>query len=334
MTRTEIPDEVQLESGTPDFDRRLICPFQMKWPHHRSGWPDVQAAIAERLTHPQASCEFYGELEDALFQIGPFKSPWIGVAHQTFQAPAHIAKMHGGRSDLDFLVNQHPNLRLSLPHCRGLFSYTEHVASQLREHLDVSVSVLRLPTEIAVHQFSFERFKQKRRKTIVQLGNWLRRFYPIYDLPVRGYRRVWLAGGNFSHKHGLKCEGMRKRRFVRVSCPTRISNQAFDELLTTSIALVGLWESNANNSIVECIARGTPVLTNPLPAVKEYLGHEYPFYFETLDEAAEKLNDQELVNETAVYLQHRQKYLWTTERLLQELVASEIYTALPRVTHT
>jgi hypothetical protein len=70
------------------------------------------------------------------------------------------------------------------------------------------------------------------------------------------------------------------------------------------------------------------------PAVKEYLGQEYPFYFETLDEAAEKLNDQELIKETAVYLQHRQKYLWTTERLLQELVASEIYTAPPRVTHT
>ncbi|MCM2370252.1 hypothetical protein [Aporhodopirellula aestuarii] len=305
----------------------------MKWAHHRSGWRDVQSAVLERLTHPHASCEFYGELEDALFQTKPFESPWIGVAHQTFHAPAHIPTMYGGRSDLDFLLHQHPNLRLSLPHCRGLFTNSEHVAAQLRKHVSVPVQTLQLPTALDVAQFSLERFAATRQKTIVQLGNWLRRFYPIYDLPVKGYRRIWLAGGDFRHKHALKCEGVRRRRFAYVRCPKHITDQAYDDLLTCSIAVVGLWEANCNNSIVECIARATPVLTNPLPAVKEYLGEDYPFYFQTLDEAAHKLQDDRLIRETTAYLQERRKHLWSIDRFIHELTASDIYTSLPRCDH-
>jgi len=301
----------------------------MKWPHHRSGWRDVQTAIVERLTHPQGSCEFYGELEDALFQTEPFAGLWIGVAHQTFHAPAHIPLICGGRSDLGFLLHTHPNLRLSLPRCRGLFTYSEYVASQLREHVDVPVGVLHLPTELDVPQFSFARYQSKRRKTIIQLGNWLRRYYPIYDLPVRGYRRIWLAGGNFPHNRALQCEGMRQSRLVHVKCPQHITNRSYDELLTRSIALVGLWDANCNNSIVECIARATPVLTNPLPAVKEYLGEDYPYYFRDLDEAADKLKDNELIQRTTAYLQDRQKHLWTTDRYIHELATSDIYTSLP-----
>ena len=46
--------------------------------------------------------------------------------------------------------------------------------------------------------------------------------------------------------------------------------------------------ASANNAVIECIARGTPLLVNPLPAVVEYLGADYPFYFHSLEEAADK----------------------------------------------
>ncbi|MBB3205777.1 hypothetical protein FHS27_001581 [Rhodopirellula rubra] len=320
---TELPANIEQH-------RRLRCPFQMRWTHHRSGWPVVQAVIADRMSHPSGPTLFFGELEDALFQTGPFDAPWIGVVHQTFHAPAHIPRIYGGRSDLDYLLNHHSYLSSSMPHCRGIFTLSQHVAEQLTNHLDVPIAVLRLPTESSVSQFSFEQFKNARHKRIVQLGSWLRKFYPIYDLPIKGYKRLWLAGGNFSHRRATKLEGMRKRRFVRVSSPARITDAAYDEILSSSIAIVGLWESNANNSIVECIARGTPVLTNPLPAVKEYLGDDYPFYFDSLDQAAAKLADDGLIRETAAYLQQRQQHLWSTERFIREFTESDIYRSLPQ----
>ncbi|WP_442509418.1 glycosyltransferase [Novipirellula sp. SH528] len=329
MTQSRNDNDASQAPRTCVSDRRLTSPITVRWAHHRSGWGNVQAVVSEQLLHPEGECLFFGELEDALFQIGPFRKSWIGVAHQTFQAPPHMAAVHGGRSDLEFLLNYHPNLSLSLPNCRGIFTLSEHVAFQLRDRLTVPIEVLRLPTELAVPQFSYQAYEANRRKTLVQLGCWLRRFYPIYDMPVRGFRRMWLTGGDFDHRHAVGCEGGRKRRWVHVKCPPRLSNEAFDDLLSKNIMLVGLWEANANNSIVECIARGTPVLTNPLPAVREYLGDDYPFYFEDLREAAVKLRNNELIQETAAYLQRRKAHLWSTETFIQRLIQSDIYTSLP-----
>jgi hypothetical protein len=47
----------------------------------------------------------------------------------------------------------------------------------------------------------------------------------------------------------------------------------------TSVVLTELFDASANNVIVECIARGTPIIVNRHPAVVEYLGDRYPLYF-------------------------------------------------------
>ena len=56
-----------------------------------------------------------------------------------------------------------------------------------------------------------------------------------------------------------------------------------------SYSLVALHGASANNMVIECIARATALLVNPLPAVVEYLGEGCPFYFRSLAEAAEKV---------------------------------------------
>ena len=105
-----------------------------------------------------------------------------------------------------------------------------------------------------------------------------------------------------------------------------LSNDAYDDLLSMNIAFVDLYDTSANNAIVECIARATPILVNPLPAVKEYLGDNYPMYFHTLEEAAAKALDLALILETHEYL----KTCETRENLsgncfLDSFKASELY---------
>ena len=62
-------------------------------------------------------------------------------------------------------------------------------------------------------------------------------------------------------------------------------------LLCRNIAFVELHDAGANNTVVECIARATPLLVNKLPSVVEYLGAGYPFYYDSLEEAAEKAEE-------------------------------------------
>ena len=56
--------------------------------------------------------------------------------------------------------------------------------------------------------------------------------------------------------------------------------------LSSSVVLCLLYATAANNVVIECIARATPILVNPLAAVVEYLGPDYPLYACDEDEAA------------------------------------------------
>lgn len=45
-----------------------------------------------------------------------------------------------------------------------------------------------------------------------------------------------------------------------------------------------MFNSSANNTILECIARNTPIIVRTNPAIVEYLGENYPLYFESLND--------------------------------------------------
>ena len=45
--------------------------------------------------------------------------------------------------------------------------------------------------------------------------------------------------------------------------------------------ILSLVDASANNAVIDCIARATPLLVNPHPAVIEYFGADYPTYNES-----------------------------------------------------
>ena len=74
---------------------------------------------------------------------------------------------------------------------------------------------------------------------------------------------------------------------------------------------------------------GTPLLVNPIPAVVEYLGTDYPFYFNDLEEAAVKVRDFDLIKRTHDYLINCETRKKLTQKYFrQSLTSSEIYKSL------
>jgi hypothetical protein len=90
-----------------------------------------------------------------------------------------------------------------------------------------------------------------------------------------------------------------KRSVINVR---HMPNEEYDELLSMNILFIDLYDASANNCVIEAMVRGTPILVNPLPAVVEYLGTDYPFYFFNLSEASEKLKNLQLIRQTHEYL--------------------------------
>jgi tetratricopeptide (TPR) repeat protein len=271
--------------------------------------------------------------------ILPYQDPWVGFLHHPPLMPNW------------FLYYQSPQKlwekeiwQASLPQCVGLFTLTHYFAQWLREKTDKPVSVLTLPTEIPAHQFDFDQFLANPQKKIVQLGWWLRKLHSIYQLPLAhnnplGYQKV-RTGFLFDSSELLLAQLMKlEARVYKIELDDAyqsnteiiqyIRDDEYDRFLAQNIAFLDLYDSSSNNAIVECIARATPLLINPLPGVKEYLGEDYPMYFNTLEEAAAKALDTSLILETHHYLKScetRQKL--SADYFFKSFCDSEVYRSI------
>ena len=63
-----------------------------------------------------------------------------------------------------------------------------------------------------------------------------------------------------------------------------VCDYIYDILLSNNIVFIHLIDASANNTIIECIIRNTPIIVNRLDAVVEYLGVDYPLYYNNLNE--------------------------------------------------
>ena len=258
----------------------------------------------------------------------PHRRPWIGFMHNPPRMPEW------------FVYNQSPQSLLSnkafqasLPDCLGLFCLSDYHAGWLRERLDVPIAVVRHPTVEPTVSFSLDRFFANPTKRIVQIGAWLRKLNAIYFLPVRRLKRTIM------HQHRPYIDELiAQERSIFHLQPDEtgvetlpfVDDAQYDELLAGNIVFMELYDSSANNVIVECIVRATPVLVNPLPAVVEYLGREYPFYSHNRMQAARKAEDMALIAETHGYLlQHPLRLLLSGDAFLRAVAGSEVYRRLP-----
>lgn len=163
---------------------------------HRSGWSYVVGTMmnidaghndrkGEVIVDTFADQTFlWGQ--EALIISGalPYKQPWIGFLHHTFD-PTH------SKYNLVTLFNDAIFIE-SLKTCRCIVTLSEYLASQIRStleqmgHRSVEVAALVHPTLFVSHNFTWQRFMQNPDKRIIAVGAWLRNPYSIYALPLAG----------------------------------------------------------------------------------------------------------------------------------------------------
>lgn len=348
---------------------RLRIPARYDREHHRSGWRYAMEAL-HPLHHPDG-VRFEGFLDEpfgvehprsgvrsgpALLEalrrpsyetrwtaeerrIIPIREPWVGVWHNPHGMPSWF------RPDLaPELILGKAVWRDSLPHCRGLFALSEHLAAWLRAATALPVSVVHLPCEIPERQFDFDRFLANPDKRVVQIGWWLRRLTAIDRLPLDAaapvrYRKLRLIPG-FAPNAAAHLDELRARECAADPLPvpvdggavetwSHLPNAAYDDLLAENISFVQLHAASANNVVVECLARGTPLLVNRLPAVEEYLGPEYPLYYDALEDAAAHAADLPRLRAAHEYLrQSPMRAQLSAEAFRRSVEQSEVYRRL------
>lgn len=316
--------------------------FQAFYGRHRTGW--VYAVHCLKPLHNARAIYFDTFVERTMrwHPEGPMYigHPWIGIIHETQNMPEWLSRVEAtGGARWTF---RQRGWKKSLRRCKGLFAMSEYSAQFLRESFPhLPVSVLRFPTEFPERQWSWEGFRNNPQKKIVQVGWYMRMLHAIYELPTKAYEKVGLPAVKDLDYFDLifrreRQERQRQGLFHEHMYETAemlgfLPNDEFDALLERNIAFVCMYDASANNTVIECIARATPLLINPLPAVVEYLGEAYPYYYTSFDEAVDKAEDHDLARQTHEYLKFapiREKM--SPEYFRRSILESEVYKSIHR----
>ncbi len=302
---------------------------------HRHGWAYALDALAP-LHHRQGvwldsfveRSFLWKEADELKRGRIPYRHPWVGILHN----PPDVPAWHDVRSAPATLLAKESFCE-SLRTCRGLFVLSEYVGAWLRQRVDVPVVALRHPSPCESPRFTLERSRANQTPRLVQIGWWLRRLHSIAELPLRRLRKTMLLPNHNYFPRVLQRErdvlGKTEAALADVDLIPQLANDAYDEMLAANVAFVHLFDSSANNAIIECIARHTPIVVNRLPAVVEYLGAEYPLYFDTLEEAAAKAECPQTVAAAHRYLVNLPKDWLSGTSFREAIVRSSIYRALP-----
>lgn len=297
------------------------------WDHHRSGWKYVWHELKKSPLHcdgAKVTCYGYG---DGLFYNKKIiEHPWAAFLHNTPYSPRQYEEKYRNSYDLDKLLNL-SLFKKSQSQCIGIYTLSEYTREFVQQRLgkDFLVESLCHPLELCETQFSYDEFAINPNKRIVMIGHWLRRLHSIYNIPTKRYSKLLLKPSSNSDNDYMTMAKYITRDCDRVSIMDRLPNDEYDDLLRRNLVFIDLYDAGANNVIVECIARSTPILVNRLPATEEYLGSTYPLFYKDLEHAAGLAEDLFQVRKAAEYLRDMDKTKFGISTFIQSIERSNIY---------
>ena len=106
-----------------------------------------------------------------------------------------------------------------------------------------------------------------------------------------------------------------------------LPDDEFDNLFSSNIIFIDLLDASAANTIIESMVRNTPLVINKIDPIVEYLGEDYPLYFNNTDEIKYLLTDEKII-ETVDYLTKMDKSKLTIENFIESFKFSELYKTL------
>jgi len=268
-------------------------------------------------------------LENENMGVLPYRHPWVGFLHN----PPGIPIWHEYTSAPQYIFAL-PAWRDSQATCRGIFTFSQTMATWLAARVQVPTLGLIHPTEAPKHHFDLDQFLARPR--ILQVGSWLRRLSSIALLPVRELHKICLIPRpNGSHylralveREEVNNPVARNADWTTVEIMQYLSSIQFDHMLSTSIVFLDLYDTVVNNTVIECIVRNTPILCNRLPGLVELLGEDYPLFFSTLEEAANKAETIPLLEAAVTHLSQLPQHIFTPTHFIDSIVGSDIYSSL------
>jgi hypothetical protein len=317
------------------YQKKIDLSKKTNIPHHTGGWNFVLKILDNFhsgegiFVDDLADITFGNSYEYSIYKkIIPYKVNWVAFFHHPLNIapwyPKYFLMKPGVMVSSD-------EFKESQKKCKGIYTFSKSMATWYKQKLPkIKVEPLWHPTKSTDKLFDLDGFLDNPRPKVYSIGFFLRRMSSIYFLKCDKYERVILVNPQIYdylykeityYKYDLD--------FNQVKFKSYVSADEYDEILSKNVVFLDLFDSCANNIIIECIARNTPVLVNKQEAIVEYLGEKYPLYYSSMEEASAKLMDKGLLTEAYFYLSELEtKKKITSEYFVKSFCNSGIYSSL------
>jgi hypothetical protein len=327
-----------------NWEKRIYnnCIFQVKPTYdvyidkiqHRGGWKSViQNLNNNSFFNNKSPIDFFDTVELFFLIKNDYycENKWSGIIHWTPNTPNYLSEF-----DINIMFNNE-NFKRSLKNCICLFSLsnyiTKFIKNKLKElYFDIKVITLKHPIDNNdVILWNLEGYNGNKNKKLIQIGQQMRKITSIYKININktNHEKIWLTGTKknedslFVLNRELKNFNLEFNDLEKLNMTYTNTIEDYDQLLSKNIVFIDLIDAGANNTILECIIRNTPIIVNKIEPVIEYLGENYPLYFENLD-SIEDLLKIEKITEAYNYLKNMDKTVFGYSDF-NKILLNEIY---------
>lgn len=279
------------------------------WNHHleNSGWGNISKKLKEEFHDNRAPIDLYTAYE---YQVRKkVWRPFVALFHQVVSGYERSLE-----KTLNSEVWEH-NQKFFL----GGFVFSKNQRIYLQEKaLFKPIRLVLHPTQMKVKRWRLNSFLKD--PTFLHVGIHCRNvdfFVKAASHRRRKEKYILLAPRKREYMSYLS-----RYRKTDIKVKPRMSNVEYNEALTSSVVFINLSAAAANNTVLECVARGTPLLVNNVGGVEDYLGKKYPLYYVNIKHAEQIMErikrDPSILNRVRAYLlKRRGKFLM--QRFLQQI---------------
>jgi len=314
--------------------KKINLSTPVRFSAHRSGWGyaidnllkyhDNKGILLDDFIDITFGYNFQKNLEQ---KIIPYKKPWIGFLHHPPRICPWYERSYKSSIDIHFILNSEPFLR-SLQYCEGIFVLSEYLKKYILENFaqfkKIPIFVLKHPTEFGLYSWDFYKFKKFYKSSgikLISIGYFLRNLSSLFLVSSnKKLDKILLPSHIEMALANLEKEIKYKKLIIdknKVKILAWQDNLFYDKILEQSVSFLDLYDTSCNNAIIECLVRNTPMIINEHPAVTEYVGKNYPLYFNNISDVGNLLT-YDSIQTAAEFLQSQSKKELTGEYFCSE----------------
>jgi predicted GH43/DUF377 family glycosyl hydrolase len=242
---------------------------------------------------------------------------WVGILHNPVEAPQWYLNQVRNKQIL-----KSPSFIESLKSCKGLYVFSDYEKKILLENInkfeqDIKIDVLRHPVTKSKSKWSIQNFNSD--KKVIHIGWWLRDIQSFYRLETN-IRKIRIKLNDSIESKINKMFKLNSDSVIEID---NLDENEYEEILCSSVVFINLIDSVVNNTVLECIERNTPILVNRNPSVEEYIGKDYPLFYEDISDIKSLMTESKLI-EANLHL----KKINLSRDLGKQIQQSEIYKSI------